>query len=105
MEQKPENAWYFVGCKPKSAECDCGADTKILHTVELHGSGKPTIPRKHVCLECAEELVREADKGLPAWAHSVTKRGGLGYQGWTSRWHWEDRNGPWEPVDVGASRG
>lgn len=95
--------WYFVGCKPQSdvvAACQhCGANTEIIHSLELH------VAHSHVCLKCAEELVRDADKGLPTWADSTAKRGGLGYQGWASRWHWEDYNGPWNPVDVGAVRG
>jgi hypothetical protein len=80
-------------------------DAEILHSIELHGTGQPRIPRMHTCLKCAEELVRAADKGLPTWAEGKSKRGGLGFEGWTSRWHWEDYNGPWEPVDVGAHRG
>lgn len=104
--QKPGKGWYFVGCKPEPEACEeCGADAEILHSLELHGTGLPDIPRKRVCLECAEGLVRDADRGLPTWAEGKSKRGGLGYQGWTSRWHWEDVNGPWEPVDTGVSRG
>jgi hypothetical protein len=104
--QKPGKAWYFIGCKPQSVVCDyCKESTEIAHSLELHNSGEPQVPRGHACLKCAEELVRNSDKGLPTWAESITKRGGMGYQGWTSRWHWEDRNGPWEPVDVGAARG
>ena len=96
--QKPGNSWYFIGCKPKTdATCDhCETDAEIIHSLELHGTGQTQVPRMSVCLKCAEELVGTADKGLPTWAESVTKRGGLGHQGWTSRWHWEDFNGPWE---------
>jgi hypothetical protein len=105
--QKPgKESWYFVGCKPKSdATCQCGERAAIIHSLELHATGQPNIPRAEVCLDCAEELVRAADKGLPTWCESTTGRGGLGYQGWTSRWHWEDYNGPWEPVAVGVRRG
>lgn len=97
-EQKPgKESWYFIGCKPESdAECgECGAPSQVIHSLELHGTGQPHIPNACVCLKCAEELVGDADKGLPTWAESISKRGGLGFQGWTSRWHWEDYNGPW----------
>jgi hypothetical protein len=97
MQKPVKNSWYFMGCKPESdATCgQCNADAEVIHSLELHGTGQPQIPHARVCLECAEELVREIDKGLPTWAESITKQGGLGYQGWTSRWHWEDFNGPW----------
>ncbi len=93
--------WYFVGCKPEAnAKCEqCGADAKIVHSLEQQ------ISRTHVCLECAESLVRDMDKGFPSWAEGKSKHGGLGHQGWTSRWHWEDFNGPWESIDVGVRRG
>lgn len=105
MDMKPANNWYFVGCKPQSEACEhCEAKTEIVHSLELH-KGHSQISRTHGCLECAEKLVRDADKGLPTWADSTAKHGGLGYQGWTSRWHWEDYNGPWEPIDVGICRG
>ena len=101
-----KSAWYFIGCKPQSVACEhCKEHAEITHSLDLHGSGEPQTPRAAVCLRCAEELVRTADKGLPTWADSTARRGGLGYQGWTSRWHWEDGNGPWAPVDVGACRG
>jgi hypothetical protein len=104
--QKPDNKWYFIGCKPQSVACEhCGGNTETIHSLELHEAGEPQIPRCNVCGICAEELVRDSDKGLPTWAESITKRGGMGHQGWTSRWHWEDCNGPWEPVDAGAARG
>ena len=104
--QKPGNSWYFVGCKPQAGACEqCGSKAGIVHSLELHGTGGPQIPRKHVCLECAEKLVRDADMGLPTWAEGKSRHGGLGHQGWTSRWHWEDFNGPWEPVDTGVRRG
>jgi len=106
MDKKPGTNWYFIGCKPESDACSlCGAHAEVIHSMERYQSGETSVPRHTVCLECAEELARDADKGLPTWAESITKRGGLGYQGWTSRWHWEDFNGPWEPVAMGVSRG
>jgi hypothetical protein len=100
-----DTSWYFIGGKPQQKVCDhCGVETKILHSLELHGRENPQTPQARVCLECAEVLVRDADRGLPTWAESISKRGGLGFEGWTSRWHWEDFNGPWEPVEVGARR-
>lgn len=102
--QKPGH-WYFIGCKPKQGTCEhCSTVAKTTHSLELHEPGALSVPA-HVCLECAESLVRAADKGLPTWAEGISMRGGLGIEGWTSRWHWEDYNGPWTPIDVGAHRG
>jgi hypothetical protein len=96
--QKPDaKSWYFIGCKPSASNCEhCGksAADHIIHTLELHKSGQKQ--RTQACLQCAEKLVRKADKGLPTWAHSQSICGGMGFEGWTSRWHWEDCNGMWE---------
>lgn len=106
--QKPGlKNWYFIGCKPSDSKCEhCGSSPtgqRAIHSLELHDCGQTQ--RIRVCLKCAEKLVREADEGLPTWADSKTAHGGLGFEGWTSRWHWEDYNGPWEPVDTGSCRG
>jgi hypothetical protein len=86
--------WYFVGCKPSDLTCEhCKSrptGRRAIHTLELH-----VRMQTRVCLQCAEDLVRKADKGLPTWADSKTAYGGLGFEGWTSRWHWEDYNGTW----------
>lgn len=99
MDKKPgTNNWYFVGCKPSNVTCEqCGsspAGRRAIHSLELHE--RKQTQTTHVCLQCAEKLVRKADKGLPTWADSETAHGGRGIEGWTSRWHWEDYLGTWE---------
>lgn len=96
-----KNEWIYIGCQPASQACECGAVPAVIHTVEqgaLIGGMlaiEGTHAQKHVCLVCAENLVRPVDRGLPTWAEERTLAGGLGIAGWTSRWHWEDTKGPW----------
>lgn len=89
----------FVGCKPKPEKvCEkCGKKPGVIHTLATDSRTDLFLPVLHmasrrveVCLECAESLVCRADKGMPTWAESHSLDGGLGIDGWTSRWHAEE---------------
>ncbi len=91
----------FVGCKPAPEKiCEkCGKNSGIIHTLATDTRADSTLPVLHmmserleVCLECAESLVYRTDKGMPTWAETQSLDGGLGMDGWTSRWHAEDWN-------------
>jgi len=89
----------FVGCKPAPKKlCEkCGKKPGVIHTLATDTRKHVFLPvlqmrneRLHVCLECAESLVHRADKGMPTWAENRSLDGGLGADGWTSRWHAEE---------------
>lgn len=89
----------FVGCKPAPEQvCEkCGKKPGVIHTLATDSRTDVFLPALHmmterldVCLECAESLVSRTDKGMPTWAESRSRDGGLGADGWTSRWHAEE---------------